>query len=138
MDILPDRRHKSLMIKEIITVFLLVLMLAAAFLNIQYLKVLIEDITELISESKNAAVAGDWGKAATTAKHAEKLWDDKTGYTHVILRHGEIDTVSDALYDYISCINEQDVKASGAAADKVKYHLDSIYKMEQVRFGSIF
>ena len=126
------------MLKEIITVCLLVLMLTAALLNIHYLKVLTEDITVLISESKNAAVAGDWGKAATTAKHAEKLWDDKTGYTHVILRHGEIDTVSDALYDYISCINEQDVKASGAAADKVIYHLDSIYKMEQVRFGSIF
>ena len=126
------------MLKEIITVCLLVLMLTAALLNIHYLNVLTEDITVLISESKNAAVAGDWGKAATTVKHAEMLWDDKTGYTHVILRHSEIDTVSDALYDFISCINERDVKASGAAADKVIYHLDSIYKMEQVRFGSIF
>ena len=113
-------------------------MLTASLLNIRYLNVLTGEISALVTESKNAAVAGDWDKAVTTAKNAEMLWDEITGYTHIILRHGEIDTVSDVLYDFISNISQKDVKASGAAADKVIYHLDSIYKMEQVRFGSIF
>lgn len=124
--------------KEIFSVCLLLIMLTAAFMNIHYLNKLTDEISQLVSESKDAAASGEWEKAVSTAEYAEKLWDEKTGYTHVVLRHSEIDTVSDVLYDFISHIYEQDNDASHIAADKVIYHLDSIYRMEQVRFGSIF
>jgi len=124
--------------KAIFSVSLLLIMLIAAFINIRCLNTLTHEMKSVVAESVEAAEASDWENAEAAAKRAENAWNAKDGYTHVVLRHNEIDTVSDALYDFISCINEHDAKTSAAAAEKVIYHLDSIYRMEQIRFGSIF
>lgn len=124
--------------KEILSVCLLTALIAASFVNIRGVRKLTEEMTAYIEDSVKAVYSEDWNGAERYAQLAKKLWNEKDVYTHMVLRHSEIDTVSDALYDYISDVQEQSAEASYAGAEKVIYHLDSIYQMERVRFGSIF
>ena len=136
--ILHRRKKGEAVKKEIFSVCLLIVMLTAALINIHCIKDLADEISKDVTESVNAASAGDWDTARKLAEHAETTWQSCAGYTHVVLRHSEIDTVSDALYDFMTHIYDHNAKSSATAAGKVKYHLNSIYQMEQVRFGSIF
>ena len=116
--------------KEIFSISLLAVMLITAFINIWCINKLTDEMTVLITESADAAKAENWTRAEECAELAEKTWYEKDGYTHIVLRHSEIDTVSDALYEFLSYIYERDALGTASGAKKVIYHLDSIYKME--------
>lgn len=124
--------------KELFSVCLLITMLTAALINIHCIKSIANEISSDVTESLYAAENGDWYMAQKLAEQAAATWKSCAGYTHVVLRHSEIDTVSDTLYDFMAYVYDHNVKSSATAAGKVKYHLSSIYQMEQVRFGSIF
>lgn len=117
---------------------LLVAMLTASILNIYYLKGITDEVSQLVSDCAEASLEDDWKLAEVCAVQAKNKWEHCDGYTHIVLRHSEIDTVSDALYDLMSGIYDRSPADAQAGAEKVLYHIDSIYKMEQIRFGSIF
>ena len=124
--------------KEIFSVCLISVMLIAALVNTYCINSLTTEMNGFIEESIEAIKKDDWEYAENQIKLAEKLWIDKKGYTHIVLRHSEIDTVSDALYDCVAYVRDQSVHAAVTAAQKVMYFLNSMYDMERVRFGSVF
>ena len=124
--------------KEILSVCMILVMLLASLLNIRYLKNLTDEMSRLVEESVQATETEDWELAEVCAEQAKNRWNSIDGYTHVVLRHSEIDTVSDALYEFVSGVYDRNQAEAKVCAEKVIYHLDSIYKMEQVRFGSVF
>lgn len=124
--------------KEIMAVSLLAAMMLTSIINIRCIEKLTNEISEIVGQSVEAAEAEDWLNAEINVRRAETMWNEKDGYTHIVLRHTEIDTVSDALYDLIKAIFENNSQSAAAEAEKVLYHLDSISRMEQLRLGSIF
>lgn len=124
--------------KEIFSVCLLSLMLISALINTRCIYRLTNEMSSLIEESIDAVREDNWEYAENRIKLADRMWEEKKGYTHIVLRHSEIDTVSDALYDCISCVYDRRTGDAVIAAQKVMYYLDSMYGMERVRFGSIF
>lgn len=124
--------------KEIFSICLLFSLLAATLLNIRGVRLVTDELREYVTVCTEHINNEDWLQAERYAQLAKKLWNEKDTYTHMVLRHSEIDTVSDALYDFTGDVYEHNAEASRAGAEKIIYHLDSIYEMERVRFGSIF
>ena len=124
--------------KETAAAILLAALLLAALANIHFICKLTGELTELSELAGDAAAREDWESANRYAQKAVALWSDKDGYTHVVLRHGEIDAVSDALYDMLSEISARSSGAAEAAAQRAVYHLDSLSGMERIRLGSLF
>ena len=124
--------------KEIFSICLLVFLLTATLLNIRGVRAVTDELKEYVTVCAEYISLDDWLQAERYAQLAKKLWDEKDTYTHMVLRHSEIDTVSDALYDFTGDVYERNAEASRAGAEKIIYHLDSICDMERVRFGSVF
>lgn len=97
-----------------------------------------DELTQLVGTSTEAAKAGDWYKAEKYINKAIKTWKSKDSYTHIVLRHSEIDILSDALYEYMRDVLEKNEDTATASSKKLLYHLESLAQMERLRFGSIF
>lgn len=117
---------------------LLAAMLIAAFVNIHCICRLTGEVADLSALAEEAAVREDWESAARYAKRAIDRWSEADSYTHIVLRHGEIDAVSDALYDLLAETYAESSGSAEAAAQRAAYHLNSISGMERIRFGSLF
>ena len=122
--------------KEIIALLLLVLLFAASLFNIWYFDRLCLDIA---GEVKASAVALERGEPEAEQEHlnsALHTWLDADSYTHIFIRHPEIDSTADAFYELGQAL-EENSESCRAAYDKLLYHLESIRTMEHLRFGSI-
>ena len=122
--------------KEIIALLLLVLLFTASLFNIWYFDRLCLDIA---GEVKASAVALERGEPEAAQEHlnsALHTWLDADSYTHIFIRHPEIDSTADAFYELGQAL-EENSESCRAAYDKLLYHLESIRTMEHLRFGSI-
>lgn len=124
--------------KELIVGGFLILMLAAAIINIHYLNKLTDKVTHLIEESERYTADGDWSSAEKKAEEASHTWDENDTYTHLVLRHPEIEATTDSIYGYIEQIYSKDQGAAKGAAKAAIARLKSISSIEQIRLGSIF
>ena len=126
------------MIKEVMAALLLIALLVAAVLNISGVSKLTDDITKTVETAVSAAKRGNWDDAIESAEKAVSLWKNNDNYTHIVLRHSQIDTVSEALYDFLLEAYDKNAERLSAAAEAAMYHLDSVAQMERVRLGSVF
>jgi hypothetical protein len=124
--------------KEILAAALLVLIFAGSLVNLYYLNRLTEELTEQVNQAKTCVESGDWEKAAEFAESATELWANSDSYTHIVLRHSEINSASDAFYELLGGIYAENYGDSIGAARMLLDHIESITKMEEIRFGSIF
>ena len=105
--------------------------------NICHLEALAARMTEHIRGAETAAESGQIPLAEQELRLALEIWLDADGYTHVLIRHAEIDATSDAFYEALSALSEGDPKAFPAACEKLQYHIDSIVSMEHVTPRSV-
>ena len=59
-------------------------------------------------------------------------------YTHIMIRHAEVDSATDAFYAALEPILTHDADAAESAIECLKAHLQSIGSMEHVSFRSVF
>ena len=124
--------------KEIAATVLLSAMIIASAINVACINRLCADMSELVEKATDAAGQNNWDSAESLSDSAMTLWERKDSYTHVVLRHSEIDILSDALFDFYAAVREKNGGQSSAAAKKVQYHIESISRMEMPSFGSVF
>ena len=85
----------------------------------------------------NRSDGGDFSAAEAALDTAIEHWIAANAYTHIFIRHPEIDSTSDAFYELKELLAEQNADGFPSAFDKLKYHLNSIDKMEHIRLGSV-
>lgn len=124
--------------KEIFAAGLLIAMFAGALYNIHFLRGFIGELTDTLYESRAACESGDFDGAEEHLRAAIDTWNSKEGYTHIFIRHAEIDSTSDAFYELLSDVSSKDASSAVGAYEKVLSHLLSIYTMERITLGSIF
>lgn len=124
--------------KEIIIACLLVLLLSLAIVNIHFMNKLTDNITFLVEEAQEYAQAEDWPNAEKKAEEAARLWTHSDTYTHIVLRHSEIEEATDALFSFLEQIYAKEPGASKGAAKAATARLNSISSIEQIKLGSIF
>lgn len=124
--------------KEWIAGGILVLLAAFSAWNLCHIKTLTNSITELLETSHELSISGDWDTATLHAQSAEKIWSDSNCYTQVFMSHPEIDSASDAFYDYLAELYKQDSGGADGTYKKLMAQLNGIYEMEKISLKSIF
>lgn len=124
--------------KAVFALFLLGLLVGVSLWNLLHLKALTEELTGGIESARAYWLAEDFESAENTLDRVLKRWLDSDGYTHIFIRHSEIDAASDIFYDLHRDILARDAEGAEANAEKLLYHLQSIYSMERLSMKSIF
>lgn len=123
--------------REIAAATLFLLMIAGAWWNLHAVDRLSQDILDVLELSQDAAEQGDLAAAEEAFARGLKRWLDADNYTHIFIRHAEIDSTSDAFYELQDQLLSQEADSLPAAYEKLRYHLTSIQEMEHLNLGSI-
>lgn len=99
----------------------------------------IDALTDEICLRAQAAerAASDPETAERELRQGLELWLANEGYTHVFIRHSEIDACTDAFYEALSTLPDGEADAFASACEKLVYHMRSVSGMEHVTLGSI-
>jgi len=123
--------------KWIAAAAVLLLIFGLCLLNIRCVDRLTDELISYADSALAFAAAGDYENAAVQAERASALWAEKDGYTHIFIRHSEIDSATDAFCEFSGAIYEQEPGEIRGAYEKLRAHLLSIAGMEHISFGSI-
>lgn len=124
--------------KELLALGLLALILTLSMLNTHEIGSLCGDLGNLVERSATAAETGDWEESQRLLTEAMSLWKRHEDYAGIVLRHTDIETLTDDFFELTEHIYTRDSSATRAASSLVREHLDSIRKMESINLGSIF
>ena len=124
--------------RELGALILLLALFGAAAFNIRAAERLTDEIETHLGRSEKALLAGDRAYAETELEAALRIWRSAEHYTHIFIRHGEIDSASDAFFHLQQGLLAGDGKELSAAYDLLRYHLESIDRMEHISPGSVF
>lgn len=122
--------------RELLAGLLLIVLMALLLNNIRVIDTLIDDIEEHVCRSSAAAESGDRELAVSELETAMKLWQSSEGYTHIFIRHSEIDAVWDLFFELNAALRGGD-DADAVLYLDLLYHLDSLAKMDELHWGSI-
>ncbi len=123
--------------RDYIAIGVLAVLLALSVYNLASIDALTGDISIALSKSQSAAEKLDFKSAREYLNAGLELWLDADEYTHIFLRHPELDATSDAFYELEEVLLQEDLTACAAAYGKLRYHLNSIDSMEHLSLGSI-
>ena len=124
--------------RELCALLFLLVLFGAAGWNIRRADRLTQELEQHLALSQKALLSGDRAYAETELEAAVRIWENAKHYTHVFLRHSEIDSVSDAFFQLLQGVRAGDGKELSAAYDLMRYHLDAIAYMEHISPGSVF
>ena len=119
-------------------ILLLAGMLGGILLHIRHLEAMIGELTGQVDQAQTYAECGDFSAAESQVSQALNAWEQAGHYTHIFIRHTEIDSTTDAFCDLIGALAGEDAGESRGAFRKLHTHLHNIAQMERVSIGSIF
>ena len=124
--------------REIAAYILLLALFAGSLFNIHAMDKIIGDLRTQVDASYSSAQEGDFYKAKSQLEGAAEKWADLDGYTHIFIRHTEIDSATDAFFDMLSDVSDENSKSLDGSYRKLDAHLESLMTMEHISIGSIF
>ena len=124
--------------KEITALILLILLFLGSLYNIRVMDRMVQTLESEVEKSYSAAENSDFEKAHELINVAATDWLSRDGYTHIFIRHTEIDSTTDAFFEYISDISAEDIGSAEGSFGMLMAHLDSLKTMEHISFGSVF
>ena len=113
--------------REIAAGLVLLLLAIGSWFNLNYLR-----------EFTAYCYAGRFDLAEEVLSKAADEWLGTDGYTHIFIRHSEIDSTTDAFFELMSDVRSGDAESAAGSYEKLLAHLSSLYTMERVTLGSIF
>lgn len=124
--------------KAVLAGLLMLAMLGVSVWNTRHLDVFTDELKTTLERSRALWSDGDAPGASALAEQALTDWFAAEGYTHIFIRHSEVDSATDAFYDLLSALSGEDASTAGRAFDRLEAHLESIDTMEHVTVKSVF
>ena len=124
--------------KEIIISALFAIMLALSLISVRQLEALTAAVSRGAEDAADAMLKGDIENAEAHAVEAFRLWQSKSLYARIILRHTNYENGEAALIMLLSEIYSENAGGTLGAAEAVRRSMESIVGAERVRLGSIF
>ena len=122
--------------REFVAVAILVALLVLSIMNVKYMENKTMSLADEIEEAGELYRSGDAEGSAARVQSSMESWLGWESYSHIMLRHSEIDLVTDAYFGLLSEIESEDTvpEASfGALIEK----LNDIVNKERVSLGSL-
>ncbi len=127
-----------MMKKEIFAIALLIGIFAITLLNVHKIDTLKNELIELLSKSEECVQSGDWDGATEFAEKAMDHWNNANPYTHIFIRHQEIDGMTECFFNLLQEIYKEDSAGVQAAFPKVAMRIENIAHMEHLTIGTVF
>ena len=124
--------------KELIAAVLLAVIFAGVMLNIRASEKIVLSLMQEVDSSYAQLQSGDNESAVKTLDKAIEHWLTLDGYTHIFIRHSEINSTTEAFFQFRSDIGSGDADAAEGSYGLLSETLRSIMTMEQISLGSIF
>ncbi len=124
--------------KEIVAAVLLLLLFAGVLVNIRVNENIVSSLIDEVDASYESLKNGDTEKADEQLDAAIEHWLTLDGYTHIFIRHSEINATTDAFYGYRADVGDGDADTAAGSYGLLKETLLSLMTMEQISLGSIF
>ena len=124
--------------KEIVAIALLLAILAGNIWNQRRLDRLTSELHDLAYEAYAAAREADWDAAEDAARAAEGRWKSANAYTHIFIRHTDVDTLTACFCDLLGAIDGRDEGDILASYLRLDAGLRCLRDMETLSTGSIF
>lgn len=124
--------------KEIISALLLLLIFSGVLVNIRINERIVSSLINEVDMSYENLKNGNEDKAMQQLDNAIEHWLNLDGYTHIFIRHSEINSTTDAFYGFRSDVGSGDADAANGSYGLLKETLLSLMTMEQISLGSVF
>jgi hypothetical protein len=124
--------------KELMAALLLAGLFVCSLVNIGALDALSEQMTLSINQVERDASSERWDEAAASARNTVRLWESRSGYTHIVLRHSVIEDMSDKLSELTKAVYARSPGDVAGAAEAARARMNSIVTIEHIRPGSVF
>ena len=124
--------------KELIAAVLLAVIFAGVMLNIRASERIVSSLMSEVDAAYAQLKGGDNESAVKTIDRAIERWLTLDGYTHIFIRHSEINSTTEAFFQFKSDIGSGDADAAEGSYRLLSETLRSIMTMEQISLGSIF
>lgn len=124
--------------KELIAAVLLAVIFAGVMLNIRASEKIVSSLMNEVDAAYAQLKSGDSESAVKTIDRAIEHWLTLDGYTHIFIRHSEINSTTEAFFQFKSDIGSGDADAAEGSYGLLSETLRSIMTMEQISLGSIF
>ena len=124
--------------KELAAAIILALLLTGVMVNIRVASNIILGLKEDVTAAYQSAEKGDFDRAKPQLDAAIEQWMSFDGYTHIFIRHCEINSTTQAYFQLKSDIYAEDMGAAEGSYGLLMATLDSLMTMEQLSLGSIF
>ena len=96
---------------------ILILLAAAALVNVAHLSAMTEDLALLLVQAQEEAEQGDRDQAADLTRRASDCFETHSFYLHVTLHHEDIDAVTLSFREVLGLLTGEDAQAEYAAAN---------------------
>ncbi len=124
--------------KEIFAALLLALLLSLSVVNTHVIDSLCNQLSQGVASAGQAAQRGDWEGSVQALRETMSWWEERETYARIVLRHTDIETLTDDFYELAEHIYTRDAGAVKSAVELVTEHLRGIAQMEAINLGSIF
>lgn len=122
----------------LIALVLLSLLLALSLWDLRRIDALTESLCACIELSVRCMEEGDTAASRSAAESAVILWEKAEGYSHIFLRHSEVDSLTDSIYQFKSAVYAENTAELPILAECTETLLHSLRNMEHPRMGSVF
>ena len=123
--------------KEGLAITIILFVILGSVLNLRYLTSLIHELDAQTNEAVSEAEAENWTTSEALASDVMMQWMKMDKYTHIFIRHGEIDAVTDAFCSLLGAIKSRETSDIFMAQLTLHSRLNELVEMERVTPGSI-
>ncbi len=123
--------------REAAAAALLLLLIGLTLRHLQTTDRLIGAVERHLSQTEQAARAGDFDAALRHLEASRRLWNGHRSYAQAFFRHPDLDSLQDAFAGLEQLLRQGD-PAWPAALRLLRYHLEMLGQMEHPSIRSIF
>ena len=124
--------------KEIAAIALLAVILGCTIGNIFIVRHYTKHINHMIDEIQVHAENKKWDEAIKAAENAEQYWHKKSHYTHIVMRHSEINQTTLIFCQFLAEVYRNDLGGVKGMGKALKEQIHSMYDMETIYIGTMF
>ena len=123
--------------RELWAALLLLLLAAGSLWHLRSADRLTGRVEDSLDRAEQAARQEDYEAALAALREGRQVWQASSVYAQVFFRHPDLDSLQEAFAALEQLLRQED-KAGPAALELLRYHLETLDRMEHVSPGTVF
>lgn len=127
-----------MMKRELASIAVVMLLIAISIWNINKINTLTDEIGIAICKSRTATEQLNFKNSRKFIEEGLEIWQENQKYAEIFLSQTQLDETTQAFYQLMEKINQEDVLSLFPAYDALLYQVQAIQSSEKLSVGSVF